>query len=76
MLTCWDNMKKSKTGREETKWIRQNSWHKLTRIREGRFLPTDGNQLATWLPESTWATVWSQDTNEAEGKVEAVLPTV
>lgn len=43
--------------------------------RKGRFLPTDGNQLATWLPENTWAAVWSQDANEAEGKVEADLPT-
>lgn len=46
------------------------------RSRKGRFLPTDGNQLATWLPENTWAAVWSQDANEAEGKVEADLPTV
>lgn len=43
--------------------------------RKGRLLPTDGNQLATWLPENTWAAVWSQDANEAEGKVEADLPT-
>lgn len=43
--------------------------------RKGRSLPTDGNQLATWLPENTWAAVWSHDANEAEGKVEADLPT-
>lgn len=43
--------------------------------RKGRLLPTDGNQLATWLPENTWAAEWSQDANEAEGKVEADLPT-
>lgn len=41
------------------------------RSRKGRFLPTDGNQLATWLPENTWAVVWSRDANEAEGKVES-----
>lgn len=42
---------------------------------KGHFLPTDGNQLATWLPENTWAAEWSRDANEAEGKkkVEADL---
>lgn len=35
---------------------------------KGHFLPTDGNQLATWLPENTWAAEWSRDANEAEGK--------
>lgn len=71
-LTCCNNMKK-----DWTLWI--NTAKLLTQITQdpvkGRFLPTDGNQLATWLPENTWAAVWSQDANEAEGKVEADLPT-
>lgn len=40
----------------------------------GRFFPTDGSQLATWLLENTWVAAWSWDAvsggaeiNEGEG---------
>lgn len=44
------------------------------RFGTGLFLPTDGNQLATWLQENTWAAAWSRDANEAREEDKVDLP--
>lgn len=64
------------TGRKKLNQCGKTPDTNYPRSHKGHFLPTDGNQLATWLQENTWAAVWSQDANEAEGKVGADLPTV